>query len=204
MLRNQTQEKKKAVYASLSQSSTANGHQWQRKGRAYHCHQCLKRVSLRTKLADLEQAQSERCPGTPAPMTGGQQQPEELSKQETVHQILAGSFSCMGAHCSEIQKSYMVCQHCGSRLLRHAAKERLAQMAQTECWNREWQPPDGWQGHGSHRMWRKGQLISCQQCRARAVPKGQDWKASKALQNPCGGMATVALTLPQCFKAKMA
>lgn len=198
VLQNQMHEQKRAMYDSLSQSTNEGGHLWQGKGRAFQCTQCLKRVTMHTKLADRQQTKQEHCPGTPVPLVGGQMVPADLTKQETVKQILEGSFQDMGQHYFEFQKSYMVCKQCGGRL-----QEKLITLAKTECWNRAWVVPAGWQGHGSHQMSRKGHMVICKGCHARAIQQDGEWKASRALKQVCGENE-VKITLPQCFKAKTA
>lgn len=134
---------------------------------------------------------------------GGSQASSTDSKQDTIAKILEDTHPGMGNHSFMIHNLYMVCQGCGCRLLKNAAKEKLVALAETQCWNEAWAPPSGWQGHATHQMWRRAKLVSCIGCKARAVATEKGWMASKTLKTRCGGAAE-ALTLPACFKAKTA
>lgn len=110
----------------------------------------------------------------------------------------------MGQRKFLIQNAYIVCQQCGGRILRRAALDKLKTLALTECWNASWPVPQGWQGHVTHQMWRKGQQVACINCKARANAGDQTWTPSRALRLRCGGIEPEQQTLPQIFKAKNA
>lgn len=112
VLRNQTQEQKRSLYASLEQLKGEGSHRWQTKGRALQRSQCLKRVTLHTKLEVLKQVQQEKCQGAPAPLVGGTPPPE--NKQEVVQQILQGSLEKYGP----AQIPDPKCLHCLSAMRR--------------------------------------------------------------------------------------
>ena len=124
-------------------------------------------------------------------------------KRELLQQMLTGALPEMSAHRFELQKNYLVCMECKSRILRHAAKEKLVALATTPCWNGPWEEAEGWDGHSSHVMWRQGGRLSCQQCKSHAISKEGKFIASKQLRLPCGADGRQS-KLPTCFRAKTA
>ena len=108
-----------------------------------------------------------------------------------------------GEHNFQQQGSYLVCQQCGARALRNAAKQKLQDLSKTHCINQAWEPTHGWKGHSSHSMWRRANTLKCLRCKAQAMKKGPEWQASKALSGRCGGLGD-GHQLPLVFKAKTA
>ena len=150
-------------------------------------------------MADLEAVKHEQCPaGAKIQLNGGQ--PASLSKGEMLQQVLTGALPGMSAHCFELQRNYLVCRECKSRILRHAAREKLEALARTPCWNGPWMAQEGWNGHGTHELWRQGGKVSCKRCMANALSKAGNFSPSKVLMKPCGKAEHT--TLPALFRSQ--
>ena len=115
--------------------------------------------------------------------------------------MIEGSHPAMTDHQFVQQTNYVVCTRCNGRILRHAAKEKIESLASSTCWNGEWIPTEGWAGHSTHKMWRKGGKLFCLTCRAHAVCRKEDFQASKALQKACGSTNHQS-SLPQIFASQ--
>eukprot|EP00913_Durusdinium_trenchii_P035843 g33540.t2 len=188
-LRLQKQESKKQAFADLAEISSEGAHAWLLKGRAKQCLHCLKRLTLHAKLEDLQAAAQERCPGNPGSTKGGQNTgPDEETKSQFIKKLLDDSTGEHGEHNFQQQGSYLVCQQCGTRALRNAAKQKLQDLSKTPCINQAWEPTHSWKGHSSHSMWRRANTLKCLRCKAQAMKKGPEWQASKALSGRCGGL----------------
>lgn len=56
-------------------------------------------------------------------------------------------------------------------ILKHMVDGTLAGMepVMAKCWNEEWKASPDWQGHPTHRLWRKGGRVFCQQRKSYAI-----------------------------------
>ena len=205
ILRNQKQESKKQAFANLAENPSEGTHAWVLKARAKQCQLCLKRLTLHAKLEDLQIAETERCPGNPGITKGGQaaSTPAEETKSQFIQKILDDTSGEHGEHNFKLQGSYLVCQNCGTRALRNAAKLKIQEMTGTRCINEQWEPTKSWQGHSTHSMWRRANTLKCLQRKAQATLREDQWQASRALTARCGGVESQK-QLPLMFKAKTA
>ena len=200
--RAQAREAKSQMFLDIGNQHQDGGHVWQTKGSGLQCGGCSKRITKHWKMVDLAAVKNEKCPaGANLQITGGSQ--TGLSKGETLQKMLTGALPEMSAHRFELQKNYLVCMEGKSRILRHAAKDKLVALATTTCWNGPWEEADGWDGHNSHVMWRQGGRLSCQQCKAHAISKDGKFQTSKRLRLQCGADGRQS-KLPTCFRAKKA
>lgn len=118
-------------------------------------------------MVQLRQAKDEqRGVEVRASLTGGNSAAD--SKQAHIKGIVAER--PVEGHLLQLQANYIVCQKV--RVLKNSAREKIAQLHKSECWYGQWTPPSQWVGNPSHIMWRKGQKIYCQTCKAYAVNKG--------------------------------
>ena len=161
-MRQRAREEKKSLYLGRE-----GGHQWVRKGRGLQCQRCKKQVHQRMPMVQLRQAKDEqRGVEVRASLTGGNSAAD--SKQAHIKGIVAER--PVEGHLLQLQANYIVCQKV--RVLKNSAREKIAQLHKSECWYGQWTPPSQWVGNPSHIMWRKGQKIYCQTCKAYAVNKG--------------------------------
>ena len=198
-LRQKTRDEKKALYLEIGVTGHEGGHQWMAKGRGPQCRHCKKQIHQRmTILPALKEAKDEKCEvAVGVSITGGE--PNMETKQEYINRILQEHTE--EGHLLQQQANYIVCQKCGVRALRNAAREKIQQMHQSTCWYGPWTPDVQWQGSPTHNLWRRGQKIYCQSCKGHAIIQEHGWKASKQLQKPCAaGQQTTQL--PLCFRAK--
>ena len=148
-------------------------------------------------IQSLKEVKEEKCEvAVGVSITGGDAHME--TKEEYINRILQEQHE--EGHLLHQQANYIVCQKCGMRTLRNAAREKIQQMHQSTCWYGPWTPDVQWQGSPTHRMWRRGQKIYCQSCNGHAINHEKGWKASRQLQRVCA--AGQQTQLPLCFRAK--
>ena len=199
--REQTRAKKTQLFLDLGNHHTEYGHSWEKKGIGLQCTKCKVRITKHCTVEDLEKAKTETCSGAAKVDLVGGKSPEVSTKEDLIHQMVAGELPQMESHKFEVQKHYIVCTACKGRILRNSAREKLLVLAEGPCWNKPWPIPSGWLGHTSHKMWRQGGKVYCTQCKAHATNRADSYQASKGLRQACGEQATQT-TLPSCFKTK--
>ena len=199
--RQKAKERKHNLFLEIGGNQNENKHIWQTKGRALQCQGCNKRITKHLTCEALQQIKEEDCPATLQLVIQGGQAEEAQSKTALVKSMIEGSHPAMTDHQFVQQTNYVVCTRCNGRILRHAAKEKIESLASSTCWNGEWIPTEGWAGHSTHKMWRKGGKLFCLTCRAHAVCRKEDFQASKALQKACGSTNHQS-SLPQIFASQ--
>ena len=90
-----------------------------------------------------------------------------------------------GQHHWELQGYYIKCKECGCSHLKRSRMELLEAFLQKPCFHGPWQTPEGWQGHATHTMWRKHNVVSCKKCSARANLQKEAYTASQKLVKRC-------------------
>ena len=121
-------------------------------------------------------------------------------KQDYIARILAETTA--EGHLLQLQANYIVCQKCGVRVLKNAAREKIQHLHESACWYGPWTPSPQWTGNPSHILWRKGRKVYCQHCKSYAVNRQEGWQASRQLQRPCTADTAKQTQLPICFRAR--
>lgn len=79
--------------------------------------------------------------------------------------------------------------------------QKLRGMAIQACRNGPWVPGADWQGHPTHDLWRKANVVKCQTCKAQALHTDGQGQPSKALRGRCGGQKG-GQQLQRCLRSK--
>lgn len=159
---------------------------------------------MHNKMAELAAGSTEECPlQTGVSLIGGSgpAPDERVSKAAFLSSMVDGTLDNMGAHDFQIQTNYVVCVQRSGRQLKNSSREKLMALASTKCWNESLQPDEGWKGHKSHRMWRKGRKLYCLECHSHAMMGKEGYEASKALKASCDQDKSQQ-QLPSCFRPK--
>ena len=198
--RQKTREVKKALFLEISVTGFEGGHQWKPKGTGLQCSQCQSRIHQHMTVQQLKQAKDEACAlAHSLPVTGGT--PMEETKQDFIQRLIDNPLD--NGHQLQFHTNYLVCNKCGVRVLRNAARDKIEQLHKSTCWSGTWDTPSGWIGHPTHQMHRRGNKVWCNLCKAHANPAGDTWKASHKLVRPCDD-GKGSRQLPLTFRAKTA
>lgn len=150
-------------------------------------------------ITALKEAKEEKCEvAVGVPITGGE--PALESKQDYIARILAERN--VEGHLLQLQANYIVCQKCGVRALRNAARQKIQSLHESACWYGPWTPGQHWHGSPAHILWRRGHKVYCQTCKSHSIYKDEAWRASRQLQKPCTADAKKHTQLPLRFRAK--
>ena len=90
-----------------------------------------------------------------------------------------------GKHFWCISTHYIKCENCGINLLKRSKQEALDSFMAQECINHAWQQSQGWKGHKTHAMWRRGSSLHCSKCNGKATQHEGGYQASQKLMAPC-------------------
>ena len=188
---------KQNALTSLTHNAGQGSHTWVAKGKGVQCATCKKRLTMHSKHQDILAGKTEQCADTPQPpLVGGETASQ--TKSALLQEMIRGQIPNMAPHEFEEAKNYISCVKCHAQLLKNSSREKLLELATMPCWNQLWSP-EGWQGHPSHRMWRRGGKLWCQACKAHALV--HPFRTSKALKGPCS-QQTGQKQLPICFRQK--
>ena len=136
-------EHKKEAYLRLSLPTSPEGQIWEAKGRGVKCRQCKEMMTMRNKVAELQDASAAKCPqAASVAVVGGKA--EFSDKAAPVKQMLEGTLEHMADHTFSLRKHYIVCGRCRQRIWKHSAKEKLRELATSTCWDSPWTPPESW------------------------------------------------------------
>ena len=183
--RQKAKEKKHQLFLAIGSNQVESKHLWVSKGRALICQGCQKRITQHLTVEALQKIQAEDCPSVMKLNLQGGQPEVTQTKQELVKSLVDGTHPSMADHKFVLQTNYVVCTRCSGRILRNAAREKIESLAVSSCWDVEWLPEGGWQGHSSHKLWRKGGKVTCLTCGGHAIRTQSGFSASKALQKAC-------------------
>lgn len=196
--REDAREAKRVAFLQLTHNTQPGQHTWVVKGKGVQCSSCKRRLTMHNKYQDILDGQTAMCDDNPGmSLVGGAA--SDQTKAALLQQIVQGALPNMAPHIFAIQTNYISCEKCNIKLLKNSAREKLLEMTTKPCWDEQWSPTEGWKGHASHVMWRKGGKLWCTSCGAHAA-KG--FAASKGLQRPCSHQTGQA-TLPACFRPKV-
>lgn len=137
--RHQAREHKREVYNGLSTQRSPAHHQWVSKGKGMQRQQRKARLTMRSKLHDIQEGQEAKCPmASGLSVKGGTAEPS--NKAALIQQMLHGSFPNMVPHRFVLKNHYIVCETCSIRLLKHSSQGKFKDLTSQPCWHGAWTP----------------------------------------------------------------
>ena len=197
--RQKTRFKKKEFYEKLGNLTTPGGHVWRQEKHAKICTKCNKRISLMTPYKEMMEVMEEQCDDTqPMGARGSKRQTRDEFLQELIQNQKPGE-----GHEWQVQGHYLRYSSCGLHCAKRCNLEELRRHLDQPCHNGPAELSLQWQGHPSHSMWRRGAIMQCQGCQAKAVKKDGHFASTSRLQKPCQKRAEKETTsISNFFKRK--
>ena len=190
--------KKKDFFTHMPEFAKEEGHQWISDKIALRCRKCSKRVTIQTPFAELKKATEEQCTGNlqqPSPDNpkGGKKQ----TRDEVLKQLLDNERS-PGDHEWQVSGHYLRCIQCGVNCPKRCNGTELQKTVEQPCFNGPYEPAD-WAGHHTHKLWRRGAVLTCSQCQAKARKMDGNFVATAKLLAPCASSTSPTKTLQSFF-----
>ena len=199
--RQQGRLKKRELLQKLPQADEAGGHRWQEQKGIMKCRACNRVANMHTAYKQLQQLYEEEC------TEAGDERPEVRGgKQETrdvqIQRLLQDQEGRQEGHQWQVKGEYIRCEKCGAYAMKRCKGVDFDKLVQSECINREYEPPAGWKGHSSHSLWQKGNQVTCKSCQSKARKNEGVFEATEKLKKACSSGTNGQQRLDALFQRK--